>query len=180
MGIIDEISGAFNKPVLVREVLKKNRVDISLIDWMAWLPSAYKKLKCLYTYISRKRQTKAKASTVNNEAPPVPSFVYLNQTSQMFPILSGPFRLQFQEFGTTSHTTIRAPPSAEQLNLFEPVSYYQQSHKTASKVHNNDKTVNPLEVTVAAVSKFLAPDKHTRIVSSLPKTEKAFRILCLI
>lgn len=33
--MIDEISCAFNKPVSAREVLKRNRVDMSFMDWMA-------------------------------------------------------------------------------------------------------------------------------------------------
>ena len=43
-GMIDEISGAFDKPVSVREVLKRNRVDTSLMDWIAWSPTC-KELK---------------------------------------------------------------------------------------------------------------------------------------
>lgn len=180
VGMIDEISGAFDKPVSVRKVLKRNRVDISLMNWMAWSPSACKELKRLCNRVSRKRQAKAKAPTVNNKALPVPPFVYPNHTSPMFPTPSGPFRPQFPGFGATSHTPTWAPPSAEQSNVFQPLSYYQQGHEAASKKHKNEKTTIPPEVTAAAVSEFSAPDKHTRIVSSLPKTEKAFRIPCSI
>lgn len=98
----------------------------------------------------------------------------------MFSLSSGPFRLQFQGFDTTSHTLTRAPPSAEQSNISQSLSYYQQSHKAASKGYNNEKTINLPEVTVSAVSKFSALDKHICIVSSFPKTEKAFHIPCLI
>lgn len=72
-GMIDEISGVFDKPVSVREVLKRNRVDISLMVQMAWSPSACKELKRLCTRVSRKRQAKAKAPAASNDAPPDPS-----------------------------------------------------------------------------------------------------------
>ena len=98
----------------------------------------------------------------------------------MFSLLSRPFHLQFQGFGTTSHTPTRAPPSTEQSNISQSLSYYQQSHEAVSKGYNNEKTINLSEVTVSAVSKFSAPDKHTCIVSSFLKTEKAFYIPCLI
>lgn len=69
-GLIDEISGAFEKLTSVREVLKRNRVDISLMDWMAWSPSACKELKRLCTRVSKKRQTKPKGpATVTHEIP---------------------------------------------------------------------------------------------------------------
>lgn len=38
----------------------------------------------------------------------------------------------------------------------------------------------PPSVTTITTNEPSAPDKHTRIISSLPKTEKAFRIPCLI
>lgn len=89
--MIDEISGVFDKPVSVREVLKRNRVDISLMDQMAWSPSACKELKRLCTRVSRKRQAKAKAPAASNDAPPDPSSVHPNHISQMFPAASGSF-----------------------------------------------------------------------------------------
>lgn len=94
-GMIDETSGAFDKPVLVREILKRNRVDISLMDWMAWSPSACKELKCLCTRVSRKRQAKSKAPPVSNGAPKVPFSTPPNPTSQAFPPTSGIFPRQF-------------------------------------------------------------------------------------
>lgn len=179
-GMIDEISGAFDKPLSVREVMKRNRVDISLMDWMAWSPSACKELKRLCTRVSRKRQAKAKAPAASNEAPPAPSSVHPNHTPQMFPATSGPFHPQFQGFGATPRPPTHTPPDTQQSNVFQPLSYYQQRHEAANTGQRNEKTSTPSEVTTAAVSEFSAPDKHIRIVSALPKTEKAFRIPCTI
>lgn len=147
---------------------------------MAWSPSACKELKRLCTRVSRKRQAKAKAPATSNDAPPDPSSVHPNHISQMFPAASGPFHPQFQGFGATSHPSTRTPPDTQQPNVFQPLSYYQQRHEAANINHRNEKTSTPPEVTTAAISEFPAPDKHTRIVSSLPKTEKAFRIPCTI
>lgn len=64
--------------------------------------------------------------------------------------------------------------------MFQLLSYYQQIHKAENQERGNNETNTPPKVTTATVSESSTPDKHTRIVSSLPKTEKAFRIPCLI
>lgn len=55
-GVMNETFILFGKPTSVREVLKLNKVDVSLIDWMARSPTAYDGLKGLYTYVSRKKK----------------------------------------------------------------------------------------------------------------------------
>lgn len=86
--MIDEISRAFDKPVSVREVLKWNKVDISLMDWMAWSPSTCKELKRLCTRVSKSRQTKPKDLPATNEIPNVPFSAPPNPTFSTFPLTS--------------------------------------------------------------------------------------------
>ena len=64
--------------------------------------------------------------------------------------------------------------------MFQPLSYYQQIHKAENQEQANGETNTPLKVTTATVSEPSTPDRHTRIISSLLKTENAFRIPCLI
>jgi hypothetical protein len=58
VGMLDDITGIYDKPLSVRQVLKHNKVDISLMDWIAWSPSACKELKRLCTRVSKKRAKK--------------------------------------------------------------------------------------------------------------------------
>lgn len=112
--------------------------------------------------------------------PFIPPSAYQNPASPAFPTLSEQLRPQFQGFGAPPQNSAYAPPNTEQSNTFQPLSYYQQRYQAANNGLNNGKTNNAPQVTLATVSEYSAPDKHTRIFSSFPKIEKAFRILCSI
>lgn len=52
-------SGAFDKPVSIRQVLMDNKVDISFLDLMVWSPAACREMKCLCTRVTKKKDKKA-------------------------------------------------------------------------------------------------------------------------
>lgn len=110
-GLIDEISGAFEKPTAVREVLKRNRVDISFMDWMAWSPSAFKELKRLCTRVSKKRQTKLKSpSTVTHEIPNAFSMASPNFSSPSHPSIPGfPSQVPIPQQAKSTSSTLPIP-----------------------------------------------------------------------
>lgn len=60
------------------------------------------------------------------------------------------------------------------------MSYYQQIHNNESQKPATNETNVPPNVTTITTNTSSPPDKHTQIVSSLPKSEKAFRIPCVI
>ena len=73
MGMMNESTGAYDKPVSIRQMLKQNKVDISWMDWLAWSPDACKEIKRLCTRVAKKRTPKAKPlgqdqSTIFNPA----------------------------------------------------------------------------------------------------------------
>ncbi|KAL8845914.1 MAG: hypothetical protein Q9221_008958, partial [Calogaya cf. arnoldii] len=60
VGLLDKRTGNMDSPISIRQVLKNNKVDMTWIDWMAWLPSACRKLKRLLTRMSKKKPAKGK------------------------------------------------------------------------------------------------------------------------
>lgn len=141
--------------------------------WTVWPSSAAcKELERFCTRVSRKRQAKKNALLVGNEAPKVPFSTPPNPTSQTFPPTSGPLPPQSQGFGATPHAATQVPPDTQQWNVSQPLSYYRQIHKVGNQERENEETNTPPKVTTATVSEPSTPDRHTRIVSSLPKTEK--------
>lgn len=49
VGMINESTGAYDKPVSIRQMLKQNKVNISWMNWLAWSPDACKEVKRLCT-----------------------------------------------------------------------------------------------------------------------------------
>lgn len=58
VGMMNESTGAYDRPISVRQVLKQNKVDISWLDWIAWSPDACKELKRLCTRVTKKSVSK--------------------------------------------------------------------------------------------------------------------------
>jgi hypothetical protein len=56
--MLNDITKIYDKSLLVRQILKHNKVDISLMNWIAWSSSACKKLKRLCTRVFKKRVKK--------------------------------------------------------------------------------------------------------------------------
>ncbi len=65
VGMLDETTEAYDKPLSIRHVLKNNKVDMTWMDYLAWSPAACKELKRLCTRMSKKRVPKAKAVAVS-------------------------------------------------------------------------------------------------------------------
>lgn len=109
--MMDESTGAYDKPVSIRQMLKQNKVDISWMDWLAWSPDACKEIKRLCTQVAKKRTPKAKSlvqdqSTMFNPAtqplqgqtlPPVfptsRTMLYQKDTGKLQARWRGPFRI---------------------------------------------------------------------------------------
>lgn len=58
VGMLNETTGVHKKPVSIRELLKGTKVDVSLLDLVAWSPSSCKEVKCLCTRGTKKKKSK--------------------------------------------------------------------------------------------------------------------------
>ena len=177
-------SGAFDKPVSIRQVLMDNKVDMSFLDLMVWSPTACRELKRLCTRVTKKKGKKGKQP----EQPLQPSFnplFPLSGSQQQFP--------QFPQFPTqplqsvpypTSFTVppmqaVNQPPAQQVPQPQQPAPVLQQP------IHQPIQQSQPASntgVTSINVSSLDAhnTDAHTRFLSTLVGMEKAFRIPCTI
>ena len=57
-------SGAFDKPLSIRQVLKDNKVDMSFLDLMVWSPSVCREMKRLCTRVAEMKDKKGKQPVV--------------------------------------------------------------------------------------------------------------------
>lgn len=80
--MLDDTTGAYDKPLSIRRVLKANKIDMIFMDFMAWLPSACKELKRLATRVTKK---KTKPAPVVPQATQAPQFVFDPMTRQPLP-----------------------------------------------------------------------------------------------
>ena len=80
--MLDDTTGAYDKPLSIRRVLKANKIDMTFMDFMAWSPSACKELKRLATRVTKK---KTKPAPVVPQATQAPQFVFDPMTGQPLP-----------------------------------------------------------------------------------------------
>ena len=58
VGLFDELTGSFDAPVSVRAMLQQTKVELSLLNLVAWSPSMGRELKRLCTRVTKKREKK--------------------------------------------------------------------------------------------------------------------------
>lgn len=63
--MFDESKRVYDKPISVRQVLRKRKVDLSWINFLAWSLEAYRELKRLCTKIAKKRASRTKPTNPN-------------------------------------------------------------------------------------------------------------------
>lgn len=60
--MLNETTGACEKPVSIRELLENTKVDLSLLDLVAWSPASCKEVKRLCTRVTKKKKPKVQES----------------------------------------------------------------------------------------------------------------------
>lgn len=58
MGMLNDATKEYEKSVSIRKILKSTRLDISLLDLVAWSPASYKETKRLYIQIIKQKKSK--------------------------------------------------------------------------------------------------------------------------
>ena len=65
LGMMNESTGAYNKLVSIRQMLKQNKVDISWMKWFAWSPDACKEILQLCTRVAKKNLKPSHLGKIN-------------------------------------------------------------------------------------------------------------------
>lgn len=203
VGMLNETTGACEKPVSIRELLKNTKVDVSLLDLVAWSPASCKEVKRLCTRVTKKKKPKVQESqkTAPMPVPFNPQYpkAILPGFHTMFPSMpqqpvstsSKPMETQMnpsqKHFGNAaSHAppqyfhqqniplqTFAAPPGPSSAQKASQMQHYPQADAESEILAT---TTGLPQVSSAAI----APDLHTRIISTMFRAEKAFRIPCCI
>ena len=58
IGMFNEAAGKYEAAISIRDMMKQHRLDISLMDFVAWSPQACKELKRMCTRVAKKREKK--------------------------------------------------------------------------------------------------------------------------
>jgi hypothetical protein len=125
--MFDDALSAYEKFISVRQILKVNKIDINLLNWMTWSFETCKKLKRLCTRVIKKRVSKVKKNS---------SFSYLNFSEQFHSEM-------FVRFTLSSLNTILLEfknftfQSIESFATYVSSDQYKQSYQTSSQAVQN-------------------------------------------
>ncbi len=185
--MFNDTLGKYDTAIPIRQLMQQHRVDISLMDFVAWSPQACKELKRMCTRVSKKRERKQNASSggqpqVPQQAIPllqqpfVPQIPQLPQYSQ-FPMqqLAGPAQFQL---------AMQAPPYQTQP-LQQAATQSQTQQQVLIKVLSQQSFSLPPHSSAAQSSSLAVyrteaerawAERHTRALSSKLGKDKQYRI----
>jgi len=71
VGLFNDTLGRYDSPVSIREVLQRNKVNISWMNLVTWSPAVCRELKRLCTRVAKKKGAKAKQPQQTQQGPPI-------------------------------------------------------------------------------------------------------------
>lgn len=166
----------YDTPVSVRQLLQNYKIDITLLDLVAWSPTACKELKRLCTKVPKKRVPKPTMNPTTQAPPFQPNFQPGVQYPQGFqPVqFQGPQAVPQQQPQTGMN---QAPFQPQQgMPLYQQFTQQpQQSQPSTQQTVGNPNTQLTL-ASAFSVGASTKEDKHTRFLRSLLGMDKAFRV----
>jgi len=169
VGMFNDLAGKYDSPISIREVLQRNKVDISWMDLVAWSPAVCRELKRLCTHVAKKKGSKAKQPQQIQPGP-------LNIGPQFAPTFGG----QMPQMPTT------LPPIQTIPTAFQPMQNIQPMQPNMSvgppvpprAYPQSQPRDQSTQGTMQASS--VEAERHTRFLSTMVGKDKAFRIPCFI
>ena len=198
VGLFDDKLGKYDLPVSVRQVLQNTKVDMSLMDLMAWSPMFVRDLKRNGTRVSKKRVAKGKQRA---EAAPVPQpasqpnpFAQFNPAfplgqqqlgqqltqpmSQRFaPIPQAPFPQTFLPVMQPVVPPVQQPQVDP--NQYPQFLQQQQPQLSQQQGDQNNQNTRTSAGTISSLATENA-ERHTRFLSTTLGQDKAFCLPCTI
>ena len=136
-------SGSYNNPISVREILKNNKIDVTIINLIAWSLAIYKELKRLVTRVSKKRIPKPKQPD------------------------------QIQQFRPTFPQQVPQPmPMAFQPMQSVPTAFMPAPFSVSGQVPQPPQPLQAGQVSLAQ-SYSIEAERHTRFLSAIIGADKA-------
>ena len=192
VGMFNDTTGTYDKPVSVRQVLKDNKVDMSLLDFMAWSPEACREMKRLATKVTKKRAPKVtfkipepapgQSSTFQPGVTLPPLNFNMPQSRTMLPPLAqgGPSTFQPNIPGQINvPVQTHFPPQGQNPVQSQYIPQYQVPQQPI--IQQSIPQQPPVDLPGGEVLGVRADaDCHTRFLSSLKGMAKVFRIECTV
>ena len=155
VGLMND-QGSYDSPVSVRNVLQSTKVDMTWMDLVAWSPAVCKELKRLCTRVPKKRAPKPAKLQPQVQFQPT----FMPQVPQM----------PSQPFPTMPYQPTQPAP------VVHPHIDMNQDHNTQSTQSTFTGLLNSASITAATME----AEKHTRFLSTLSGSDKAFRVVTVV
>lgn len=180
VGLFDELTGSYDSPVSVRAVLQQTKVELSLLNLVAWSPSMGRELKRLCTRVTKKREKKkpAQQGFVPQQFNPILNQQYaMPQTFnplQQPPAVPRTFNPLQQSAAVPQVFNPLPQQQSQQPPAFTPAQQSQQSQGFVPLLQPQPSAA-PIPG-VSSNSVVAQPDAHTKFLSTMVGKEKAFRV----
>ena len=209
IGMFDDVKGAYDKPISVRQALRANKVDMTWMDFIAWSPEACKELKRLCTRVAKKKTPKVNLKIAPNLVvnpflptmpfnPTIPVGPIFPPVNSMFPegiprvSSNGPFATQPTQYQPSTSTPQIQYPGTTHQNVYLPPQNFQPLQNNPSQLFQNNPPHAPQPVIQPMIhTQTQQPNQtgevsnatlgiHTQFFQTLKGTDKAFRIECSV
>ena len=175
VGMFNDRMGKYDSPVSIREMLQRNKVDMSWMDLVAWSPAVAREIKRLCTRVAKKRNPKPKLPQAPQQffnpqmnQPFVPQFPQASQVPQAYQPQPVPFQPGMTAQPVPVVPVHQVPPQTSQPSQ---TNMSQETLRQASQ-----SSQQPLAIDAYSTLTTTDGDRHTRFLSTLVGHDKAFRI----
>ncbi len=168
VGMYNDLLGKYDSPTSVRQFLQDKKIDISLIDLVAWSPAFAKEMKRCLTRVTKKRESKAKQKVPQNQ---------MNPFAQFNPSLIQQLPQQIPSQAPAQGYTFPGPVQGQPQSQPQPQPQPQQA------IPNQGQQVPPppgVVPTSSSATYVPHEQRHTHFLSTMIGVDKAFRIACII
>ena len=157
VGMFNDFIEKYDSPVSIREILQRNKVNISWMDLVAWFSTVCRELKRLCIRVVKKRALKQKSNQLTQQNQPANPFLStMAQQPSLMPTV--------------------VPPPLQNVPLFQPRSrkwYPEKKSKPKGKqAPTPSKTLKP---TIKVESKKQSEKSMNKKTSFSPKSKKSSR-----
>jgi len=183
VGMFNDDQGKYESPISIRTLMKQHRVDISLMDFVAWSPQACRELKRMCTRVAKKREKKQTVAGQQPQAsiPPQQTFNPIPQAAQFpsfpqFPILP-PIQPQTQQGPQRLPAFTEGWPQNQVQQPLNPQATYNSTQQNVANPPQGASSIDSSSVNVYRTEAERAhAERHTRALNQKTGKDKQYRL----
>jgi hypothetical protein len=171
--MFNDLAGKYDSLISIREVLQRNKVDISWMNLVAWSSVVCRELKRLCTRVAKKKGSKAKQPQQIQPGP-------LNIGPQFAPTFGPNYGGQMPQMSMTLPPIQTIPTAFQPMQNVQPMqSNVSVGPSVSSRAYPQSQPQDQFTQETMQASSVEA-ERHTRFLSTMVGKDKAFRIPCSI